>query len=219
MLRYLAARLALLVPIWFGISVVTFALIRLIPGDLVTIVLGVQGAADPSVRARMEAMLDLDKPLPVQYGLWLGRILQGDLGLSLIHSTPVRDEILRRLPATLELTALALSLALCVGMPLGAFSATRHGGPSDVLVRVLSLLTISAPGFFVGSLMIVLGALYFPGVQMVGYVPFEQDPLGSLRQMVWPALALGLAVAAIVARYTRASMLEVLGQDYVRTAR
>jgi len=217
--RYLLTRLVLLVPTWFGVSVATFLLIRLVPGDLVAIVLGVQGAADPAVRARMEAQLDLDKPLYVQYFLWLARIFQGDLGNSLIHGTSVRDEIVRRLPATLELAIMALAIALLLGVPIGVFTATRHGRLSDVLVRATSLLTISAPGFFVGSLMIVLGALYLPGAQMVGYVPIERDPVASLQQMLWPALALGLAVMAIVMRYTRASMLEVLGQDYVRVAR
>jgi peptide/nickel transport system permease protein len=217
--QYIIRRLIMLVPVMIGVSTITFILIRLIPGDIVTQMMGVTAGNDPVIRATILHQLGLDLPAPEQYLLWMSRVARGDLGFSFIHSGPVLDEILRRYPVTLELAAMSMLIAVAVGVPGGIISATSRGTPLDYLGRVISLVGISAPNFFVGTLIVVLGSIYFPEVKTMGFVAFGEDPVQNLSRMIWPALALGLAVAAIVMRYTRSSMLEALGEDYVRTAR
>lgn len=217
--RYILRRLVMLVPVLLGVSFVTFALIRLVPGDIVTNMMGVTAAQNPEVRARVLHELGLDRPLLEQYLWWLGRILRGDLGYSFIHGTPVLGEVSRRYPITLQLTAMSMTIALAIGIPMGILSATRRGTLIDYLARVFSLVGISTPNFFVGTLIVVVGALYFPYISTMGYVPIMEDATGSMARMLWPALSLGVAIAAIVLRYTRSCVLEVLGENYVRTAR
>jgi peptide/nickel transport system permease protein len=219
MTTYIAKRLLLLVPTLLGVSMVTFMLIHLIPGDLVTILLGISAGQNEQTRGALIQALHLDRPLGVQYALWLGGVLQGELGQSLITGLAVRDELARSYPVTLQLALMAMTIALAVGIPMGVLAATRAGGVLDASTRVFSLLFISAPAFFIGTVVIIGGARYAPWVPTLGHVPFGESPARSLATMLPAAASLGLAISAIIARFTRSSMLEVLGQDFVRTAR
>jgi peptide/nickel transport system permease protein len=215
---YVGKRLLLLIPTLLGVSVLTFLLIHLIPGDLVTILLGITASQNEQTRQALIHALHLDRPLAVQYLLWLGEVLRGDLGHSLVTGFSVRDELARSYPVTLQLALMAMSIALAVGVPLGVLAATRAGRALDASTRVFSLLFISAPAFFIGTVVIIGGARYAPWLPTLGHVPFTESPARSLGAMLPAAASLGLAISAI-ARFTRSSMLEVLGQDFVRTAR
>ena len=219
MTTYVAKRLLLLVPTLLGVSVVTFMLIHLIPGDLVTILLGITASQNEQTRQALIHALHLDRPLGVQYLLWLGGVLRGDMGHSLVTGLSVREELARSYPVTLQLAAMAMAIALAAGIPLGILAARRAGRVLDASTRVFSLLFISAPAFFIGTVIIIAGARYAPWLPTLGHVPFGESPARSLLGMVPAAASLGLAISAIVTRFTRSSMLEVLGQDFVRTAR
>jgi len=209
----------LLIPTLLGVSVITFLLVYLIPGDLVTILLGITASQNEQTRQALIHALHLDRPLGVQYLLWLGGVLRGDLGHSLVTGLSVADELARSYPVTLQLALMAMAIALVVGIPAGVLAATRAGRVLDGATRVFSLLFISAPAFFIGTVVIIAGARYTPWLPTIGHVPFSESPVRSLTAMLPAAASLGLAISAIVARFTRSSMLEVLGQDYVRTAR
>ncbi len=219
MQAYLAKRLALLIPTLIGISVVSFLVIHLIPGDLVTVLLGITASQNEQNRQALIVALHLDRPLAVQYLHWVVGILRGDLGRSLVHGGSVGTEIARSFPVTVQLTVMSIAIAIGIGVPLGVLSVMRGARRIEPLVRITSLLFISTPAFFMGTVLIVLGSRYLPAVSTLGYVPFLDAPLASVGHMLPPALALGAAISAILLRYTRASMLEVLGQDFVRTAR
>ena len=208
-----------MVPVVLGVTFLTFALIRLVPGDIVTNMMGVTAANNEELRAQILKELGLDKPLLEQYVWWIGRIIVGDFGFSFIHGKPVIDQILARLPITLQLGLMSMGMAILIGIPLGVFSAIRRGKFIDIFARVFSLLGISTPSFFTGTLIVVFGAIYFPTITTIGYVPFSESPWESTARMFWPASTLGIGIGAIILRYTRSSVLEVLGEDYVRTAR
>jgi peptide/nickel transport system permease protein len=218
MARYILRRLLLLIPVLLGVTFLTFALIRIIPGDIVTKMMGVTEANNAETRAKVLLELGLDKTLMEQYFWWLGRIAAGDLGHSFIHGGPVLDQILRRLPITFQIGFMSMFFAIFIGVPLGVLSAIKRGTVMDFATRVISLIGISTPNFFLGTLIVVFGAIYFPGIRTLGYVPFSESPLENLERMIWPSLTLGVGVGAILLRYTRSSVLEVLGEDYVRTA-
>lgn len=219
MTTYVVKRLLLLIPTLLGVSLLTFLLIHLIPGDLVTILLGVTASQNEQTRQALIHALRLDRPLGVQYLLWLGGVLRGELGDSLVTGLSVRAELMRSYPVTLQLGLMAMTIALAVGIPLGVAAARRAGRALDASTRVFSLLFISAPAFFLGTVVIIGGARWAPWLPTLGHVPFSESPARSLLAMLPAAASLGLAVSAIIARFTRASLLEVLGQDYVRTAR
>ena len=219
MSKYILRRIFLLVPVVLGVTFLTFALIRLVPGDIVTNMMGVTAANNEELRAQILKELGLDKPLLEQYVWWIGRIIVGDFGFSFIHGKPVIDQILSRLPITLQLGLMSMGMAILIGIPLGVFSAIRRGKFIDIFARVFSLLGISTPSFFTGTLIVVFGAIYFPTITTIGYVPFSESPWESTARMFWPASTLGIGIGAIILRYTRSSVLEVLGEDYVRTAR
>jgi peptide/nickel transport system permease protein len=181
--------------------------------------MGVTAANNEELRAQILKELGLDKPLLEQYFWWIGRIVVGDFGFSFIHGKPVIDQILARLPITLQLGMMSMGMAILIGIPLGVFSAIRRGKFIDIFARVFSLLGISTPSFFTGTLIVVFGAIYFPTITTIGYVPFSESPWESIARMFWPASTLGIGIGAIILRYTRSSVLEVLGEDYVRTAR
>ena len=208
-----------MVPVVLGVTFLTFALIRLVPGDIVTNMMGVTAANNEELRAQILKELGLDKPLLEQYFWWIGRIIVGDFGFSFIHGKPVIDQILARLPITLQLGLMSMGMAILIGIPLGVFSAIRRGKFIDIFARVFSLLGISTPSFFTGTLIVVFGAIYFPTITTIGYIPFSESPWESTARMFWPASTLGIGIGAIILRYTRSSVLEVLGEDYVRTAR
>ena len=217
--RYILRRIFLLVPVVLGVTFLTFALIRLVPGDIVTNMMGVTAANNEELRAQILKELGLDKPLLQQYIWWIGRIIVGDFGFSFIHGKPVINQILSRLPITLQLGLMSMGMAILIGVPLGVFSAIRRGKFIDIFARIFSLLGISTPSFFTGTLIVVFGAIYFPTITTIGYVPFNESPWESTVRMFWPASTLGIGIGAIILRYTRSSVLEVLGEDYIRTAR
>ena len=220
MSRYLALRLLGALPTLVGVSVLTFLFIRLIPGDAIAARLGTSTVLSPDQLASLRSYFGLDQPLPVQYWTWITALLHGDAGFSIRTGRPVLVEIGERLPATLELAAAAAAIAIALGIPLGLVSAMRPGTRVDVAARIGGLVGLSLPSFWLGTLIIVLFSLYLRWLPNTGgYVNFATDPLGNLRLMLFPAITLGVALAAATMRMTRSAMLDVLGADYVRTAK
>ena len=216
---YLAKRLLGAIPTLIGVSFLTFLFIRLIPGDAIAARLGTSTALTPEQLASLRAYFGLDQPIPVQYWNWLTSLLHGDAGYSIRTGRPVFVEIAQRLPATGELAGAAAGIAIAVGVPLGLISALRPRSGLDLTVRVGGLVGLSLPSFWLGTLIIVLFSLYLRWLPNTGgYVDFLQDPLGNLRLLLFPAITLGVALAAATMRMTRSAMLDVLGADYVRTA-
>lgn len=219
MFSYLLRQLLLAVPALFGVMVVVFALMKAVPGDVVTNLVGLQGNVSAERMAEMRRMFGLDLPLHTQFAQWFSAAAQGDLGSSLRTGRPVVTDLILRFPVTLELTLLGLLIALVMAIPLGVIAALWRGKLVDYAVSVFALLGLSIPGFFLGILLILLFSLRLDWLPPAGYVPFTESPLQNLRHMVLPAVSLGLILAAAATRITRSSMLEVLGRDYVRTAR
>jgi peptide/nickel transport system permease protein len=216
--RYIITRLLLAVPILFGVSAVTFLVMRALPGDFAMLVLGSEGHTDPQAVENLRRSLGLDRPLLVQYVDWLVRALQGDLGVSLAQKVPVRDEIVRRIPVTFELSLLAGLVAAGLGVPLGLVAALRRGA-SDWTVRAFNVIAISVPNFFLGTLMILFSALYLPQMATFEFVAFTTDPVKNLQSLLYPAIALGVGLAAVIAENTRSAALEVLHKEYILVAR
>lgn len=218
MQRYLATRLLALIPVLLGILAVVFLLIRLIPGDAVQLFLGTQVEMTPEQMTELRRFFGVDKPIWAQFVDYLGRILRGDFGVSLRTSRPVLPDIMARLPLSFQLAMFALAIALAIAVPLGILSAVTRNSALDVLTRIGGLLGLSMPNFWLGAMLILVFSRYLH-VSLGQYVPLRQNPLGTLESLYLPAIALGVAIAAILMRYIRSSLLEVLGQDYVRTAR
>jgi peptide/nickel transport system permease protein len=218
--RYVAVRVASLVPILLGVSLLVFGMQALVPGDIVDIMMGGdQAFGDRNAEARLREQLHLDRSVPERYALWLGGLLRGDLGTSFVSGKPVLGEILRRLPVNLELAGLAIAFALCLGIPIGTVSAVRRDTWLDAGIRFGSVLGYSVPNFWVATLTVLAGSLVWPGMPILQYVPFTEDPWRNLTLMVIPAFVLSLTVLPLIVRMTRASVLENLRLDYVRTAR
>ena len=196
----------------------SFLLLYLIPGDVVDILMG-QESGDPARLAEMRRLFGIDRPLPVRYAEWLGEALRGDLGRSFVTRRPVLSEILTAFPVTLQLTAVSLLVALAAGLPLGVLAAVRRGRASSVGISLLVLLVLSIPSFWLGILLILFTSLYLHWFPPQGLVLLWVQPVEALKQLLLPSLALGLALGAMVMRMTRSCILEVLAQDYVRTAR
>jgi peptide/nickel transport system permease protein len=220
-LRYLFHRLLFAIPTLLGVTVLVFAAIRLVPGDAITAMLGTEsGLLTATQRASLEAYFGLDKSPVEQYFSWLGNVLQGDLGYSVRLGDPVLDLILERFPTTLELALLSVLIAVCVGIPLGISSAIYRDSVVDLSGRLFALIGLAAPNFLVATVLIYVLSVYFGILPNSGnYTGITEDPLKNLSQMIFPALTLGLAFSASVMRTTRSAMLEVLGLDYIRTAR
>lgn len=215
--RYILRRLLTMIPVMFLVTVIVFMLLHLTPGDPATSMLGEE--ASPEAVAALRQRLGLDQPLPVQYGKWLISAVQGDLGRSIRSNQPVSEAIRERLPATFQLSILAVLVSLTIAIPVGIVSAMRRNSPLDTTATTFALLGVSLPNFFLAILLIYLFSLHLGWLPPIGYTPFFDDPLDSLKRMIMPALTLGTALSAIVMRMTRSSLLEVLDQDYVRTAR
>jgi peptide/nickel transport system permease protein len=215
----LLARVALLVPVLVGVSLVTFALIRLVPGDPVAVALGPDSRARPEDIAAIRAAFGLDEPPPLQYVRWMSHVLSGDLGTSFRTGRRLTEELALRLPVTLELTVLAAVLGLVPAVLVGVLAAVRRNSAADYLATVTTLVGVSVPSFLLATLLVLAFSLWLRWLPPLGYVELNRDPLGNLRTMVLPSLSLGLPFAAIMMRITRSSILEVLGQDYVRVAR
>jgi len=209
-----------LIPTLFGVSLVVFLVIRMIPGDTVSAMIGTEAKLTEAQAQALREYFGLDRPLPEQYVRWVLNALRGDFGYSARKAEPVLPLILSRFPLTLELAVLSMALASAVGIPLGILSAVKRDSLVDVAGRVVALIGLALPNFWLGMLFILVLSLYFGVLPNAGnYVGFREDPLGNLKQMVFPALTLGFAATADVLRTVRSAMLEELGQDYARTAR
>lgn len=207
----------MLIPVVVAVSMLIFFLMRVLPGDVVSEILGIEET--PEVRATLERQFGLDLPLHRQYLQWAGGLLRGDFGVSLRTGKPILPEFLSRFEVTLELTLLASAIAWVLAIPLGILSAVKRNRPVDLLIRIVGLIGVSIPNFAFATLLILalsLGFSYYPPVEFVG---FFEDPLGNLECLFFPALVLGCIMAAGVMRMTRSSMLEVLRQDFIRTVR
>jgi peptide/nickel transport system permease protein len=219
MKRVLLNRLTDLSVVLFGVSVIVFLMIRLIPGDAVAIMLGANTEVTPERVAELRARIGLDRPLVEQYLHWAGAALQGDLGTSLWTGRPVAGEILVHLGPTLELTVLALVLGAGLAVPVGCLMAQTRGRGIDVLMRVGAIAGLTVPSFWLGIVLILMLSQWAPGFASLGYVPFSENPLGNLERMALPTIALALPILANLSRLVRSAMLDALGQDYIRTAR
>lgn len=218
MISYVTARAVWTCVVLLSVSAIIFSAIRLIPGDPVDMMF--QGeAVTEERRAEARRELGLDRPLVVQYVSWLGGILTGDFGRSLRSGYDVGDQIAQALPVTLELVLLGAIFGSVLGVLLGVVAAIYRGTYVDMIVQPISLIGLSIPNFWLGSLMLMGVGLYMPSWQIGGYTAFLEDPAANLKIMVLPGLALSLALAAAVMRVTRTSVLDVMHQDYVRTAR
>ncbi|PYN08830.1 MAG: glutathione ABC transporter permease GsiC [Candidatus Rokuibacteriota bacterium] len=216
MKRYLARRLLVAVPSLLIASAIVFMLPRLIPGDAVQLMLAETSYAKDIDELR--AKLGLDRPFHVQYVEWLARTARGDLGESLWTRRPVLSELAQRLPVTGELALYATVSALLIALPIGVVAAARQDSLSDYVLRSLAILGLSVPNFWLATLLIVLPAIWWGWRPVTGFVEFRQDPVAHVAQILLPALILGIASAAALMRLTRGMLLEVLRQDYVRTA-
>lgn len=206
--RYLARRLTIMVPLLVGVSMIVFVLIRLIPGDPAELMASQWATADDIAQVRRA--WGLDQPLPIQYGVFLGNLLRGDLGRSVASGVPVAREIAARYPATLLLAAASMAVAVGIGGMAGVVSARRPYSWWDHAAMILALVGVSTPAFWAGLMLILLFSV------VLGWLP--ASGMGSVRHLVLPAVTLGMVAAGIIARQTRSSMLDVLSQDYVRTA-
>jgi len=216
-LAFLTRRVALMIPILLLVSIIAFSLIHLIPGDPALVILGPEAPRETVEALRKQ--LGLDRPLVVQYAAWLGSALQGDLGRSLVDRQPVRKLIGQRLPATLELAALTFLLAITIAVPIGIYTSVRRGGVADWIGSVAALAGQSIPHFWLGIMLIMLFSLQWKLLPASGYVPIWVNWKANLLSLILPAFATGAREAAVTTRYLRASLLEVLKQDYVRTAK
>jgi peptide/nickel transport system permease protein len=218
MLPYISRRLLALIPTLFFASLIVFVTVRLIPGNVIDLMLSQNDIAVGKDRAQLEAALGLDRPMYAQYARWAGAALRGDLGRSLWQNTPVTAQLLERLPVTFELGLLALIVALCVALPIGVYSAIRQDSAGDYLTRSFSILMLAIPSFWLGTLVMVFPSIWWGWSPELSYVPFRLEPLKNLSQMIVPAVILGTSLSAVTMRLTRTMMLEVLRQDYIRTA-
>ena len=217
MLRYFAKRLAAVIPTIFLVTIIIFCLQQLLPGDPAVILAGEE--QDPNVVAYLHQKLHLDEPLPVRYGYWMTGVVHGDLGESLRIQQPVLQLIKDKLPVTLELALLAMTIALAIGIPAGIISAVAKDTAWDYAANVVALWGLSTPNFWLGILMILWFSVSLGWLPASGYVSSFEDLKGNLAAMIMPAFVLGNAIAAVLMRHTRSAMLQVLNTDYVRTAR
>ena len=220
MQAYVVRRVLALVPTLIFASLIVFVTVRLIPGDVIDLMLSQNDiSAGKMSRDQLMQALGLDRPLAEQYLRWVGAILlHGDLGNSLWQTTPVVDQLLQRLPVTFELGAMALLIGLSIALPIGIYSAIRQDTLGDFVARSFSILLLAVPSFWMGTMVMVFPSIWWGWSPEVNYVKFSDAPWQNMKQMIVPALVLGTALSAITMRMTRTMMLEVLRQDYIRTA-
>jgi len=200
-------------------SLLIFLMIRLIPGDAVAIMLGANTEITEAGLNELRSRLGLDQPVLIQYWHWISNAVQGDFGTSIWTGRPVADEILANLWPTLELTFLSVLVGAGLSIPLGCFMASRRGSASELATRILAITGLTIPSFWLGIVALFLAAKYLPGVSLLGYVPFHEDPLDNLKRMILPVFALSLPMLANLSRLVRSAMLDALNQDYTRTAK
>jgi peptide/nickel transport system permease protein len=218
MLRYIINRLVLMVPTLFGVAVLVFFLLRLAPGDPVQMMLEGANVSQQVVEAE-RARLGLDQPIYVQFARWFGALLKGDFGVSIWTGRPVLYEIGIRLELSLQVAVMATLLAILIAVPLGTLSAIYKDTWIDHLVRVISIGGLAVPSFWLGMIIILLLLTYFSWIPPLTFTPFLENPWKNLSQLIWPAIAVGYRYSAVAMRMMRSSVLEVLQEDYVRTAR
>ena len=221
MRAYVIRRLLLLLPTLFVLSVLVFLSVRFIPGDVIDVMLGRMEwqAAGGIDRAALERRLGLDVPVWVQYGRWMGELfLRGSLGESLMGGWPIKERLLGRLPVTFELGVLGILIGLVIALPVGIYSAVRQYTAADYLGRSVAIMGLATPNFWLGTMVMIYPAIWWAWSPRMELVPLAQDPLGNLGMFLIPSLILGTYLSASTMRMTRAMMLEVLRQDYIRTA-
>jgi len=220
MQAYIARRLLALIPTLFFASLIVFVTVRLIPGSVIDLMLSQNDiSAGKASREQLISALGLDKPMWEQYGRWMGGILlHGDFGQSLWQNTPVSELLQARLPVTFQLGVMALIVGLLVAIPIGAYSAMRQDTAGDYVGRSFSILMLAVPSFWMGTMVMVFPSIWWGWSPEVKFIPFLRDPLHNLSQMILPAVILGTSLSAVTMRLTRTMMLEVLRQDYIRTA-
>jgi peptide/nickel transport system permease protein len=216
MTAYILRRLLLLIPVIIIITFGVASLMRLVPGDPATLALGQQ--ATEADREAFRAKYDLDKPIVVQYVNWWAGVFQGDLGTSVRHRTTVTDELTRRMPITLQMLVMAVIFTVVIGVPAGVLAAVRRGGPFDYIARLLSVGGLSIPSFWLGALFLTLPAIWWGYQPPLLRVSLFEDPLQNLEKFWMPSLVLAIGASAGVVRITRSAVLDVLRNDYVRTA-
>ncbi len=215
---WLVRRVLLALLAAFGVGVLVFTLLRLIPGDVVTQLIGLEGNVSAAQQAEMRRLFGLDQPIWMQFLSWFGALLRGDFGVSLRTDRPVFTDLLLRFPVTLQLSAMALLFALLVGLPLGILAALKRGKAADLISSSFVLVGLAAPEFWLAILLILLFSLNLGWFPPNGYVSPGESLIGNLRSLFLPALALSFGLAAATTRIVRASLLDVLSQDYIRTA-
>jgi peptide/nickel transport system permease protein len=217
MFSYIAKRLLTIIPILIGVTFVIFFLTTLIPGDVVDILLETQ--VQPEVAVRLRQTLGLDQPFLLRYWHWASGLARGDFGFSVTNGLPVLGQIVDKYPPSLELAVFATLIGLLAGIPLGVLSARKQFRLTDDVLRLSSLIGFSLPSFWIGTLFLLMVSLWFPGFPILEYVPFTQDPMRNLVIMSLPSATLGIAMMALIMRMTRSSVLEVIRQQFVVTAR
>lgn len=223
MQAYIIRRLLLVLPTLFIASAAVFLIVRLIPADVIDVMLGQQASisskSDEAMRAELEERLGLDVPIYVQYGRWVkGIILHGDLGNSMWKDRPVIKEIIPRLPVSFELGIFGLGLSLLIALPIGIYSAIRQDSVIDYIGRSFAIACIAIPNFWLGTMVVVFPSIWLDWSPPIMYIPFTEDPSGNLAQFVLPGAILGMGMAGVNMRMIRTMVLEVLRQDYIRTA-
>jgi peptide/nickel transport system permease protein len=219
MIRLLGQRLLDLLVVLWGVSALVFLMIRFIPGDAVQIMLGANVEITPERLQALYTKIGLDKPLLEQYASWIGGVVVGNFGTSQWTGAPVGEEILARLGVTTELLMLSLGTAVLLAIPAGCLMAYVRRSTSDYIVRVITIIGVTMPSFWLGIVLILAAYKLAPGFASIGYVPFGDDPLANLSRMILPTVSLALPIIASLSRIMRSAMLDALGQDYVRTAR
>jgi len=215
---YLFQRLVTALLTLFGMSAVIFVLLRLAPGNIVDILFATAGFVNPAAKQEIARELGLDQPIPIQYGRWLKEIARGELGKSYRYDIPAWQVIKPRIPVSVELAILALLVAVFLGVPVGVLSAIRQDTVTDYLLRILSLAGLSMPSFWLGMVIILFLVSYFGWIPSMTYVSPSEDFKAHILQFLFPALAVGYRSSALIMRITRSSMLDVLREDYIRTA-
>ena len=219
MQKYVLRRLALMIPTLVGLSIIVFIMVRIVPGDIVKLIAGEYGAVSPETRDAILKDFGLADNIPIQYKNWAQQMMQGDLGTSLISGRSVTSELSSRLPVTFELGILSILVSAAVAIPIGIISAIRQNTLADYVGRSVAIGFLAAPNFWIAIMLITFASKYFLwGVPSTTYPPLLEDPIANLKFMAMPAILLGLGLAGSVMRYTRSAVLEVMRQDYVRTA-
>ncbi len=223
MRAYVIQRLLLVIPTLLIVSLIVFFAIRLIPGDVIDVMLIEQGSinweADAQMREMLEARLGLDVPAHIQYGRWMkGIVLQGNLGMSLWRETSINEELAAKIPISFELGLVGITVSLLISFPIGIYSAIRQDTIGDYVGRTIAIGSVAIPNFWLGIMAVVFPSIWWGWSPPVEYIPFGSDPLGNLTQFALPGVILGMAMSGVNMRMMRTMMLEVLRQDYIRTA-